>query len=575
MVEDRILNIKWKVSDVIIVYALLLLTFTTIIVSILFPIMKDFVNLPIETMPQNLIDLFTKYWYLFGIIGIIEQLLFIFVPVLWIKIRKYGTIASLGLKHNSWIKHFIIGFTFGLGFRFIVLLPRLVLTGDLIGQSRIVESTYVNTHSLLLLFITVVILGPIGESVLFTGFTFPAFAKKIGVKFGAIITALLFVIGHLFIFYERINFVALVWFFLMEIVVVCLYWKRKSLFSPIGFHMAYNFLFMVILLLGFGKQSDKTPIGTIQLLFRYSQQAEWTAATNLMYPDYLTENAMIELQKLFKLNEIKAIETELLDKNTKRARILLTLVTDDGKKIGIKPVELIFQNDGWKIVYSGSLSQSLKTENYLPEGDAYVYNNLGYIYSSVRRYYKAIDAYKEAVHIDSNYADAYRRLGRAYAEIGCYGEAMKTFKQAIRIEPTCAESYYYLAVVYAYLERYSEAIELLNETILIRSGYVEAYFIRGFIYFTINKYNEAVMDFKKTIELDGNNKYGYVGLAITYYQLEDKQNAIENYKKAIQLDKGYADVNKIDEALKIENSYMRLPLQVSKEILKEMGYYEK
>ncbi len=48
---------------------------------------------------------------------------------------------------------------------------------------------------------------------------------------------------------------------------------------------------------------------------------------------------------------------------------------------------------------------------------------------------KAIDAFKQSVQIDSNYADAYHNLGYTYQLKGDHVKAIEYFDIAIRLNP--------------------------------------------------------------------------------------------------------------------------------------------
>jgi tetratricopeptide (TPR) repeat protein len=60
-------------------------------------------------------------------------------------------------------------------------------------------------------------------------------------------------------------------------------------------------------------------------------------------------------------------------------------------------------------------------------------------YGKLGRYTEAIEAFKQAIRINPDYADAYFNLGVVYVKLGRYTEAIETFKQAIRINPDFAE----------------------------------------------------------------------------------------------------------------------------------------
>ena len=70
--------------------------------------------------------------------------------------------------------------------------------------------------------------------------------------------------------------------------------------------------------------------------------------------------------------------------------------------------------------------------------------NLGLAYGNLGMHKEEIEAYKQAIRIDPDYAKAHNNLGLAYGKSGKYKEAIEAFKQAIRINPDNTEAHYYL-----------------------------------------------------------------------------------------------------------------------------------
>lgn len=74
-------------------------------------------------------------------------------------------------------------------------------------------------------------------------------------------------------------------------------------------------------------------------------------------------------------------------------------------------------------------------------------------------YKDAIDAFKQSIRIEPDYADAYLILGIAYAKSGMYKEAVEASKQAIRINPDYAEAHYGLGIYYILSKDRDSALE--------------------------------------------------------------------------------------------------------------------
>ena len=89
------------------------------------------------------------------------------------------------------------------------------------------------------------------------------------------------------------------------------------------------------------------------------------------------------------------------------------------------------------------------------------YSLLGTSYYIVLDLYKcAIDAYKQAIYIDPNYADAYSGLGTSYIALGLYKHAIEAFKQTIRIKPDSVGAHFGLGLMYL---RIGDRNSALNE----------------------------------------------------------------------------------------------------------------
>jgi len=161
------------------------------------------------------------------------------------------------------------------------------------------------------------------------------------------------------------------------------------------------------------------------------------------------------------------------------------------------PVELIKDKIGKKKI---TALKDTEIEEYEKTADYWFVR--GYYYEEAGLHKKAIEAYKQAIRIKPDIAEAHYNLGVAYGKSGMYREAMEAYKQAIRIKPDYAEAHYNLGVIYSKSGMYREAMEAFNQAIRIKPDYAKAHYNLGIIYLVLNDRGSALEQYKILKTLD-------------------------------------------------------------------------
>jgi tetratricopeptide (TPR) repeat protein len=112
--------------------------------------------------------------------------------------------------------------------------------------------------------------------------------------------------------------------------------------------------------------------------------------------------------------------------------------------------------------WKGLLDWSLKWTKSEPK-NALAWYDLGYAYDELKRYNDAIEALRQAVHIDPGYVNAWNNLGAAYVELRRYHDAIEALRQAVRIDPANTNAWYNLGVAYAFSGNRTEALNIARE----------------------------------------------------------------------------------------------------------------
>jgi Flp pilus assembly protein TadD len=84
---------------------------------------------------------------------------------------------------------------------------------------------------------------------------------------------------------------------------------------------------------------------------------------------------------------------------------------------------------------------------------------MGRSYIKLNQYIGAVKAYKRAIKVKPDYAEAYNNLGVAYGGLGFYTDAIEAYRQAIKIKPENSSAYLNLGIMYLVVENKEDAIE--------------------------------------------------------------------------------------------------------------------
>jgi tetratricopeptide (TPR) repeat protein len=109
----------------------------------------------------------------------------------------------------------------------------------------------------------------------------------------------------------------------------------------------------------------------------------------------------------------------------------------------------------------------------LAPSNAKYYNNLGCVFASQSLLSKAVDAFLQAITLDSKLADAYVNLGSAYQRNHSYSLSLAQFKQASILSPNNAEIRTMMSTVYANQGDSKNAIDEIKQAINLIKHYAK------------------------------------------------------------------------------------------------------
>ena len=128
--------------------------------------------------------------------------------------------------------------------------------------------------------------------------------------------------------------------------------------------------------------------------------------------------------------------------------------------------------------------------------DATALNARGLQLYTAGKYEEAVNAYKEAIKLKEDYADAHHNLGDAYFQLNQFKEAIDAYKKAIRYQPNLPTAYNNM----------------------------------GTAYYKLGEHKKAIAAYKESIRLDPKGTLTYYNLAATYLERGNEKAALEQYK---------------------------------------------
>lgn len=168
----------------------------------------------------------------------------------------------------------------------------------------------------------------------------------------------------------------------------------------------------------------------------------------------------------------------------------------------------------------------------------------------------AAEAFKQAISLDPDLAEAHFRLGLSYEALnkaeeaeGEYKKAVETYKKYLDGNADDAEAHYNLGQTYANLHQYSDAIREYRQAIRLKDNDADIYYDLGVALMRLAQYSEAAIAFKKSLEIDPN-----------YYRAEDALTEAQEGAKRIRVGKKHQeDLLKKEQEKQLKKAGSGLP----------------
>ena len=187
--------------------------------------------------------------------------------------------------------------------------------------------------------------------------------------------------------------------------------------------------------------------------------------------------------------------------------------------------------------------QSFKSAVAIKSDFADAHYNLGLTFQELNQLEAAIKSYQVTLGLQNSYFKAHNNLGIIYKELGQLDESVNSYEKALKIQPDFVEAYNNLGNTLNELDKFDEAVKAYEEALKIQPDYLEVCNNLGKILNKIGQIDKAVKCYEKAIAINPDYDEAYLNLGITLNELGQLDEAVKCYEKAIAINPEYAEAH--------------------------------
>ena len=192
----------------------------------------------------------------------------------------------------------------------------------------------------------------------------------------------------------------------------------------------------------------------------------------------------------------------------------------------------------------GKLQQALEQATVLLQqfpSSSSLYNISGAVYKGLGQLDASVGAYKKALSIKPDYAEAYYNMGVILKHQGKLEEAIEACNKALVIKPDNAEAYNNMGIALQEQGKLEESIEAYNKALAIKPDYADAYYNMGGTLQEQRKLEDALEAYNKALAIKPDYAEASNNMGGTLKEQGKLEEAIEAYNKALAIKPDYAE----------------------------------
>ena len=245
-----------------------------------------------------------------------------------------------------------------------------------------------------------------------------------------------------------------------------------------------------------------------------------------------------------KIREAESIYLDILSSSPKNKDAKDALRIINNRKEAALPMNKI--QLAVSFINSGQIKEAIEIVEPLIKNfpnESLLYNIRGVCSHSCQNYKVAIDDFRKAVELNSDYAEAYYNLGVSYGDLGEIESAKKAYKNALRINNNYPTAQNNLGQILFTQGEFKESISHFEWALEFKPDFAEAYYNLGNAYLSIEDLHNAIKLLKKAISVKPDFADAYNNLGIAYLRTGEQELAREFFENAIALVPAYASAH--------------------------------
>jgi tetratricopeptide (TPR) repeat protein len=152
---------------------------------------------------------------------------------------------------------------------------------------------------------------------------------------------------------------------------------------------------------------------------------------------------------------------------------------------------------------------------------------------------QAINAYKEAIHLNPTCESAYLQLAWLLGASGRQDEQIAALYSAGQVIPDSTEVFHALSNALIQTKRYEEVIQVNKKHLILHPNDADALGAIGRIYIELGQYDNSIAPLEKAIEIDDKQTWILLLLSNSYLRMGRNEKALDVIQKALDLNLEY------------------------------------